>query len=79
MAHVGDIHHALDRIALIAQELFQDILHDIAAQVADMGEMIDRRAAGIHFDKIGVIGDKFLFFMGCRVIEIHIPFLLWMG
>ena len=43
-----------------------------------MGEVVDRRSAGIHFDKLRVIGDEFLFFMGCGVIEIHVPFLLWM-
>ena len=50
MADVRDVHHALDGIAHVAQALFEHVLHNIAAQVADVGEVIDRRAAGIHFD-----------------------------
>ena len=76
MSHVGDIHYPLDRIALIAQRLFQHILHDVAAQVADVGIVIHRGAAGVHLHQIRVIGNKAFFFMGCRVIKVHIFFLL---
>ena len=72
MADVGDVHDALDRIPGVTQILFQHILHDIAAEVADMGKMIDRGAAGVHFDQFRVVGDEFFFFMGCRVVQVHI-------
>ena len=63
VADVGDIHDAADVVAEVAQALFQHVLHDIAAQVADVGVMVDRRAAGVHFDDIGMVGDKELFFV----------------
>ena len=72
MADVGDVHDALDRIPGVTQILFQHILHDIAAEVADMGKMIDRGAAGVHFDQFRVVGDEFFFFMGRRVVQVHI-------
>ena len=72
MADVGDVHDALDRIPGVTQILFQHILHDIAAEVADMGKMIDRGAAGVHFDQLRVVGDEFFFFMGRRVVQVHI-------
>ena len=71
VAHVGDIHDALDVVAQVAQALFQHVLHDIAAQVADMGVVVDRRAAGIHFHHVGVVGNKQLFLMGQRIVKIH--------
>ncbi|CAN4072558.1 DUF based on E rectale Gene description, partial [Dysosmobacter welbionis] len=37
VAHVGDVHHPVDIIASPAEELLQHVLHDITAQVADVG------------------------------------------
>ena len=71
MAHVGDVHDALDVVALIAQGLFQHVLHDVAAQIADVGKVIDRRAAGVHLDDIGVVGNEQFLFSGCGIIQIH--------
>ena len=71
MADVRDVHDALDVVAAVAQVLFEHVLHDVAAEVADVGEVIDRRAAGVHFDNVRVIRDEFFLFMRCRVIEIH--------
>ena len=34
-------------------------------------EVIDRGAAGIHFDELGVVGDKLFLFVRCRIIKIH--------
>ena len=75
MPHVRDVHHALDIVAQIPQALFQHILHDIGAQVADMGIVIHGGATGVHLHKIRIIGDKQFLFVGSRVIQIHIEFL----
>ena len=71
MAHIGDVHDTLDIVALIAQSLFQHIFHNVGAQVANMGIVIDRRAAGVHFDDARIVGDKFFLFAGQRIIQIH--------
>ena len=71
MADVCDVHDALHGIARVAEVFFQHILHDIAAQIANMRKVIDRRAAGIHFDQLRVIGDKFFLFVCGRVVKIH--------
>jgi hypothetical protein len=41
-----------------------------------MGIMVDRRATGIHFHHIRVIGGKQFLLVGKRVIKIHTFFLL---
>ena len=64
MADVRDVHHALDGIAHVAQTLLEHVLHNIAAQVADVGKVIDRRAAGIHFDELRIDGGKELLLDG---------------
>ena len=64
MAHVGDVHHAVDVITGIAQVLLQYILHNIAAEVADVGKMIHGGAAGVHLHMTGRVGLEFVFLMG---------------
>ena len=68
VAHIGDVHHPLDVVALIAQELLEHILHDIAAQVADMGKVVNGRAAGVHLHNIRMVRDKLLFFAGGGIV-----------
>ena len=72
VSHVGDVHDPVDAVSGIAQEFLQHILHDIAAQVADMGEVVHRGAAGIHFHVAGGMGLEFLFPMGRRIVQIHL-------
>ena len=71
MAYVRDVHDAVDTVPGIAQELFQHVLHDIAAEVADVGEVIHRGAAGIHFHMARCVGGEFGFLMGGGVVKIH--------
>ena len=68
MAHVGDIHDALDVIPGIAQSLLQHILHDVGAQIADVGKVVHRGTAGVHFYLLGMVGDKQFFFMGQGIV-----------
>jgi hypothetical protein len=39
-----------------------------------MGIVIDRRAAGVHFDDARIVGDKLFLLTGQRIIKIHIGF-----
>ena len=71
MAHVGDVHDPVHVVAGIAQELLQHVLHDVAAQVADVGEVVHRGAAGVHFHMAGGVGRELLFLMGSGVVKIH--------
>ena len=71
VAHVGDVHHPVDPIALVAQELLQYVLHDVGAQVADVGEVVDGGAAGVHFHPAGGVGAELLFFVGSGIVKIH--------
>ena len=76
MPDVRDVHDALDVVAQIAQALFQHVLHDIAAQIADVGIVVDRRAAGIHFDDVGVVRHEQLLLVAQGIIKIHGSLLL---
>ena len=64
MSHIGNVHHPVHGVALIAEEFFQHILHDIAAQIADVRKMIHRRSAGVHFHMTGGMGHKRCLLMG---------------
>ena len=71
MADIGDVHDTVDVVAFIAECLFQDILHNITAQVSDVRKMINGRSAGVHFYTARCVCQEFSFFMGCRIIKIH--------
>ena len=60
MAYIRDVHDPLNIIAQISEILFQYILHDIAAEVADMGKVVYRRAAGVHFNLSRFVGNQLL-------------------
>ena len=68
MAHIGDVHNPLDIVAGIAQGFLQHIFHNIGTQVANVGVVIHRGAAGVHFYLLGMVGDKQFFFMGQGIV-----------
>ena len=71
VAHIRDVHHPLHRVALIAQILLQHVLHDIGPEIANVGKVVHRGAAGIHLHLLRVIGDKFLFLMAEGIVQVH--------
>ena len=71
VAHVGDVHDAVHVVARVAQVLLQHVLHDVGAQVADVGEVVHRGAAGVHLHMAGDMGLELLFLMGGGIIQIH--------
>ncbi len=72
VAHVGDVHDPVHVVARKAQVLLQHVLHDVGAQVADVGEVVHRGAAGVHLHMAGGVGLELLFFVCGRIIQIHI-------
>ena len=72
MAHVGDVHHALDVVAFVAQGLFQHILHDIGTQIANVGKMVYRRAAGVHAHILAEAGREDFLAVRQGIIQEHI-------
>ena len=46
---VCNIHHAFDVVPREPEVAIQHVLHDIGSEVSDVGEVVDRRSAGIHF------------------------------
>ena len=69
------MHNALDVVADVTQGLLQHVLHDVGAQVTDVCVVVDGRAAGVHLDQIGIVGNEQFLLMGNRIIKIHIEFL----
>ena len=55
-------------------KLLQYVLHDVGAQVADVGEVVDGGAAGVHFHPAGGVGAELLFFVGSGIEN---DFVLW--
>ncbi len=68
VAHVGDVHDPVHVIAAVAQELLQHVLHDVGAQVADVGEVVHRGAAGVHLHPAGGVGGELLFLVGGGIV-----------
>ncbi len=68
MAHVGDVHHPVHVVAVVAQEFFQHVLHDVGAQVADVGEVVHRGTAGVHLHMAGGVSGKFFLLVGGGIV-----------
>ena len=70
VAHVGDVHHPRHVVPGVAQQLLQGVLHDVAAQVADVGEVVHRGAAGVHGHSARLVGDELLLLVAGGIVEI---------
>ena len=71
VAHVGDVHHPVHVVPVVAQELLQHVLHDIGAQVSDVGKVVHRGAAGVHLHMAGGVGLEGLLLVGGGIIQKH--------
>ena len=58
--HVGDVHHMVEAESVGSQPSAQQVDKREGAEVADVGEIVDCRAAGVHADGIVVCGAKLL-------------------
>ena len=71
VSHVGDVHDAVHVVARVAQVFLQHVLHDIGAQVTDVGEVVHGGTAGVHLHMAGGVGLELLFLVGGGIIQIH--------
>ena len=71
VADVGDVHDALDVVAEVAEVLLKYVLHDVAAQVADVRVVVHGGAAGVHLHDVGVVGYEFFLSARGAVVELH--------
>ena len=71
VSHIGDVHDAVHIVPGVAQVLLQHVLHDVGAQVADVGKVVHRGAAGVHLHMAGGVGLELFFFVGGGIIQIH--------
>ena len=69
MSDIGNVHHAFDFIAPIAEIAVENVFHNVGAQVSDVRKMIDRGAAGIHPDFARHDRDEFFSFMSGGIIK----------
>ena len=65
VADIGDVLLAIE----MAQQPEQHVEHDDRPRIADMGEVVDRRAAHIHAHDFGIDGDELFFRPRQRVVE----------
>ena len=72
MTHVRDVHSTGYVVSRVAEIFFQHVLHNVGAEVADVGEMIDRGTAGVHLHLAGLVGNKVFFLVGEGIIQLHI-------
>jgi len=68
---VGDVANVLHvlRAKVMAQYAKQEVEHDRGATVADVGEVVDRRSAGIDADVRGIDRHEGPLFPGQRIVE----------
>ena len=77
VADVCDVHDAAHVEPAPAHVLFKYVLHDVAAQVAYMGKVVDGRTAGVHPDDAGLVWNEFVLAVSCAVIELHLSLSLF--
>jgi len=58
--HVGDVHAVADLVARALQGALEQVLEQEGAQVADVGEVVDRGSAGVDRHQPRGEGLKFL-------------------
>ncbi len=69
VVHVGDVHDVVHLVAAIDQPAAQNVLESEGPQVADVGVIVDRGAAGVHAHGIAFERLKRLHLLGESVVE----------
>ena len=71
VAYVGDVHDVVHLVAVVLERTHQKIFENVGAEVADMGEMVHRRAATVHAHGGDAFGESENFFLArCGVVEL---------
>ena len=68
---VRQVHHALHLVAAHLEVALQEVFKNVGAEVADVGETVDGRPAGVHLDELPVRVDRheLLDAAGVRIVE----------
>jgi hypothetical protein len=66
---IGDVHHVVEREAVGAEGLAQQVDENEGAEVADVREIVDGWATGVHADRVVARGGKLFELLGERVVE----------
>ena len=69
VVHVRDVHDVVEAESAGAQPFAQEVEERERAEVADMGVIVNRGAAGIHADGVVARRRKLLHPLGQRVVE----------
>ena len=74
VVHVGDVAHIGDGALAVevAEQPEQHVEHDDRAGIADMGEVVDRRAAHIHAHARGIERGEYPFFACQRIVQLQV-------
>ena len=67
VVHVGEVHHALDRIAARFEMTLEQVLENVRAEIADVRVAVDGRPAGVEFDRAGVLVERHELFELARI------------
>lgn len=71
MAHIGDVHDVVHLVAVVLQRTDQKVFENVGAEVADVGEMVHRRATTVHAHGGNAFGESEYFFLArCGVVEL---------
>ena len=71
VAHVGDVHDVVHLVAVVLERTDQEVFENVRAEVADVGEMVHRRATTVHAHGGNAFGECEYFFLArCGVVEL---------
>jgi hypothetical protein len=68
---VGEVHDAVDLEAAGFEVALEKVFENIGAEIADVGMIIDRGAAGVHGDGPGIERRKFFEFARISIKKLH--------
>ena len=71
VAYVGDVHDVVHLVAVVVERTHQEVFENVRAEVADVGEMVHRRATTVHAHGGNAFGESEYFFLArCGVVEL---------
>ena len=71
VVNIGEVLHVAHVVALVLKVAAQGVEHDVAESVSNVGCRVRRYAADVHFDFVGVGGDKFFDPSAQSVVKFH--------
>jgi hypothetical protein len=69
MPAMCSVHDVIEPVAVQTQQTAQQVVENERAEIADMGEIVDRGTAGIHFHGARIDGGEWLHLLSQRIIE----------